>query len=90
MQLGPNMKRLREMDVAESVRACVTAGPGDLLTYEVSACLEVDGMQLEVRGHGPDLEMAAASAMTVLGDNGAGIEPAPDNDPLPLAGDAAM
>ncbi len=90
MQLGPNMKRLREMDVADSVKACVTAGPGDLLVYEVSACVDVDGMQLEVRGQGPDLEMAAASAMAVLSDNGAAIEPAPDNDPLPVAGDALI
>jgi len=90
MQLGPNMKRLREMDIAETVKACVTAGPGDLLTYEVSACLDIDGMQLEVRGHGPDMEMAAASAMTVLGHNGASIEPPPDPDPLPVAGDSTI
>lgn len=27
MQLGPNMKRLRELDVGDSVKACVIAGP---------------------------------------------------------------
>ena len=88
MQLGPNMKRLREMDVADTVRARVTAGPGDLMSYEVSACLDIDGMQLEVRGHGPDLEVAAASAMSVLSENGAALEPPPDGDPLPAAGDS--
>lgn len=89
MQLGPNMKRLREMDVADTVRACVTAGPGDLMSYEVSACLDVEGMQLEVRGQGPDLEMAAASAMTVLSRNGSALDAAPEGDPLPVGGDAA-
>jgi hypothetical protein len=90
MQLGPNMKRLREMDVADTVKSRVTAGPGDLLTYEVSARLDVEGMPLEVRGRGSDLEMAAASAMTILGDNGATIEPPPDGDPLPASGDAVI
>lgn len=89
MQLGPNMKRLREMDVADTVRARVTAGPGDLMSYEVSACLDIDGMQLEVRGHGPDLEVAAASAMSVLSENGAALERPPDGDPLPAGGDSA-
>ena len=89
MQLGPNMKRLREMDIADTVKACVTAGPGDLMSYEVSACLDVDGMQLEVRGRGPDLEVAAASAMSVLSENGSGLEAPPDGDPLPVAGDTA-
>lgn len=90
MQLGPNMKRLREMDVADTVKACVTAGPGDLVGWEVSACLDVDGMELEVIGRGPDLEIAAASAMSALTENGATLETAPDADPLPVAGDAAL
>lgn len=90
MQLGPNMKRLREMDIADTVQASVTAGPGDLMSYEVSARMDVDGMQLEVRGRGPDLEVAAASAMTVLGNNGAALEPPPDGDPLPEDGDATV
>ena len=90
MQLGPNMKRLRELDVADTVRACVKSGPGDLMKWEVSACLEVDGMQVEVIGRGPDLEIAAASAMSVLSDNGAGLGSTAGGDPLPLAGDAAV
>ena len=49
MQLGPNMKRLREMDVADTVKACVIAGPADSVIWEVSACLDIDGMQLEGR-----------------------------------------
>ena len=90
MELGPNLKRLREMDVADSVRACVTTGPGDLMMWEVSACLDVDGMELEVIGRGPNVELAAASAMSVLAENGAALEQAPDPDPLPLSGDAAI
>ena len=90
MELGPNMKRLREMDVADSVKACVTTGPGELMRWEVSACLDIDGMELEVIGRGPDLELAAASAMSVLAENGAALEAVPDTDPLPLAGDAAI
>ena len=81
MELGPNMKRLREMDVADSVKACVTTGPGDLMRWEVSACLDIDGMELEVIGRGPDLELAAASAMSVLAENGAALEAVPDTDP---------
>ena len=90
MELGPNMKRLREMDVADSVKACVTTGPGDLVRWEVSACLDIDGMELEVIGRGPNMELAAASAMTALAENGAALEGAPDPDPLPLSGDAAI
>ena len=84
------MKRLREMDVADTVKACVTTGPGDLIRWEVSACLDVDGMELEVIGRGPDLELAAASAISALRENGAALEPGPDPDPLPLAGDVAL
>lgn len=74
MQLGPNLKRLRETDVADTVKACVTSGPGDLMSSEVSASLDVDGMQLEVIGRGPDLELAAANAMWVLSQNGAALD----------------
>lgn len=74
MQLGPNLKRLRETDVADTVKACVTSGPGDLMSSEVSASLDVDGMQLEVIGRGPDLELAAANAMWVLNQNGAALD----------------
>jgi hypothetical protein len=89
-QLGPNVKRLREMDIADTLKACVTAGPGDLMRYEVIACVDVEGMQLEVRGQGSDLEAAAASAMSVLGEHGAHLQAAPDPDPLPPAGDLAI
>lgn len=84
------MKRLREMEVADTVRARVVSGPGDLMRYEVRACLDVDGMELAVIGRGPDLEMAAASAMSVLSDHGSSLEPDPDGDPLPGAGDALL
>lgn len=91
MQLGPNMKRLREMDVTDSVKACVITGPGDLMTWEVSACLDNDGLKLEVIGRGADLEAAAASAMAVLTINGSALE-APMNgaSTIPLDGDAAF
>jgi hypothetical protein len=78
------------MDVSDSVKACVTAGPGDLMAWEVSACLDIDGMRLEVIGRGPDLELAAATAMAVLTESGATLNPAPDNDPLPPSGDALL
>ena len=91
MQLGPNMKRLREMDVADTVKACVTAGPADSLIWEVSACLDVDGMQLEVVGRDSDLEAAAASAMSVLTDEGSRLQPPSDDlSSLPDEGDAAF
>ena len=86
MELGPNLKRLRETDVADTVKACVTSGPGDLMSSEVSASLEIDGMQLEIIGRGPDLELAAASAMWVLGQNGAVLEA--ESDGGPSSGDA--
>jgi hypothetical protein len=86
MQLGPNMKRLREMDVADTVKACVTAGPADSMIWEVSAWLEVDGMQLEVVGRDSDLEAAAASAMSVLTDEGSRLQP-PSDDLSALAGE---
>lgn len=91
MQLGPNMKRLREMDVADTVRACVTAGPADRMIWEVSACIDVDGMQLEVVGRDGDLEAAAASAMSVLTDEGSTLQsPSDDVSTLPVGGDAAF
>lgn len=65
------MRRLMEMDVADSVRARVIAGPADLMTWEVSACIDDSkGMTLAVIGRGVDLEAAAASALAVLTENG--------------------
>lgn len=90
MQLGPNMKRLREMDVADSVKACVIAGPADLMTWEVSARVDSDGMALEVIGRGSDLEAAAACAMAVLTDNGSTLHSHQDGASAPLEGDAAI
>jgi hypothetical protein len=85
------MKRLREMDVGDSVKACVIAGPADLLTWEVSACVDSDGMVLEVVGRGSDLEAAAASAMAVLTENGSTLEAHKEGaSAIPLEGDAAF
>lgn len=64
------MKRLRELDVGDSVKACVIAGPADLLAWEVSASMESDGVTVDVVGRGSDLEAAAASAMAILTRNG--------------------
>ena len=69
MQLGPNMKRLREMDVADSLNAYVIVG--------LSACVDSDGMSLEVIGRASNLEAAASSALAVLTQNGSSLE-APD------------
>lgn len=91
IQLGPNMRRLREMDVADSVRACVIAGPGDLMTWEVSASVDTDGMTLSVVGRGTDLEAAAACAMAVLTENGSTVEATPQRDSArPTDGDRAV
>jgi hypothetical protein len=62
----------------------VTAGPGDLIRYGVSACLQVDGMEVEVIGRGPDMEMSAASAMAVLSAHGSAVLAQPDGDPIPV------
>ena len=89
MQLGPTMKRLRELDVGESIKACVIAGPGDLMAWEVSASMDVDGMTLDVVGRGSDLEAAAASAMSVLTENGSTLAADPDADSIPPPAPAA-
>jgi hypothetical protein len=57
------------MDIAETVSARVIAGPGDLMSWEVSACIDTDGIPIEVLGRGTDMEMAAASAIAVLTAN---------------------
>ncbi len=75
MQLGPNMRRLREMDVADTLTVRVLSGPGDLMTWEVSACQTSDGIPFEVIGRGTDLEMAAGSAMAILTENGSAPMP---------------
>jgi hypothetical protein len=91
LQVGPNMRRLREMDVADSVSARVIAGPGDLMTWEVSASVDSDGMALEVIGRGTDLEAAVACAMAVLTENGStlGAESKGETT-MPVEGDASI
>lgn len=91
MQQGPNLRRLGEMDVADSVKACVIAGPGDLMIWEVRACVESDGMTLEVIGRGSDVEAAAASAIAVLTQNGSTLEAPIEGAPtIPLQRDVAV
>lgn len=91
MQQGPNMRRLGEMDVADSVKASVITGPGDLMMWEVRACVDSDGMTLEVIGRGSDLEAAAASAMAVLTQNGSTLEAPTDGaSTIALQDDAAF
>ena len=88
MQLGPNMKRLREMDVGDSVKASVIAGPGDLMTWEVSASTDSDGVTLEIIGRGSDVEAAAASVIAVLTENGSTIgAPSDGASTMPLEDD---
>lgn len=84
------MRRLREMDVAESVKACVIAGPGDLMAWEVSASVDSDGMILDVVGRGSDLEAAAASVMAILTENGSTLEASLEGATAPTDGDAAL
>lgn len=68
------MKRLLEMDVADSVKACIITGPGDLMAWEASACIDSDGIPVDVIGRGSDLEVAAASVITVLSQNGSTLD----------------
>jgi hypothetical protein len=79
MELGPNMKRLREMEVADTLRACVVAGPGDLMSWDVSATIDRDGLKVDVIGRGSDLEAAAALAIAVLSRNGAALSSSDDD-----------
>jgi hypothetical protein len=66
MEIGTNMRRLMDSAVGDSLEACVVAGPGDLLFWEVRVTLDADGIPLEVSGRGPDPELAAAAAMPLL------------------------
>lgn len=85
------MRRLSEMDVAVSVTARVIAGPGDMMIWEVRACVGGAGMTLEVIGRGSDLEAAAACAMAVLTQNGSTLQaPMEGASTIPLQGDAAF
>jgi hypothetical protein len=70
MEIGPNMKRLREMDVADTLRACVVAGPGDLMTWDVNTTIDREGVKVDVIGRGTDLEAAASQAIAVLSRSG--------------------
>jgi hypothetical protein len=63
---GPNWRLIRESSVAESLRACVISGPGDLLTWEVNAAVELDGVPVELTGRGGDPEMAAAALVQLV------------------------
>ena len=66
MELGPNMQRLADSVANDSLEACVTAGPGDLLVWEVRVRVDADGIPLEVAGRGTDLDAAAAAAIPLL------------------------
>src|SRR5215204_5126865 len=67
MTLGPNMRRVMDSALAESVVTCITAGPGDTTVWEVRAALsdDGDGIPLEVIGRGTDMEAAAAELWRV-------------------------
>ena len=66
MDLGANMRRLFDSAAGDSVEACVVAGPGDLLVWEVRITVDTDGVPLEVTGRVSDMEAAAAAAMPLL------------------------
>ena len=73
MDIGPNVKRLREMDVAGSLRACVVAGPGDLMTWDVTVTIDQAGLKVDVIGRGSDIEAAASEAIAVLSRDGVAL-----------------
>ena len=66
MHLSGNMRRLLDSAAGDSVGACVVAGPGDLLMWEVRLTVDANGIPLEVTGRGSDMEAAAAAAMPLL------------------------
>lgn len=66
MDIGQNMARLRDSEVGGSLRACVLAGPADLLVWEIRVTCDADWLPVEVVGRGPDLELAAAEALRQL------------------------
>ena len=66
MHLGGNMRRLFDSSAGDSVEACVVAGPGDLVLWEVRVTVDADGIPLEITGRGSDMEAAAAAAMPLL------------------------
>lgn len=66
LRLGPNMRRLGEMDLSHSVGASVVAGPGDLLVWRSHAMVRMDGMPVRVAGRGTDVESSAAEVLALL------------------------
>ena len=84
------MKRLREMDEGDSVKAVVITGPGDLMTWEVIASTDSDGVALEVIGRGSDLEAAASSVISVLTAEGSTIGIPSDGASTLQEGDATF
>ena len=66
LTLGPNMRKLGEMEWAESVAGCVVAGPGDLLVWEVHADVTIDGLSVQVVGRGSDVESSAAALLAAM------------------------
>jgi len=66
LALGPNMRRLGEMDLSDSVGATVVSGPGDLLVWEVHAMVKMDGLPVRVAGRGTDIESSAAAVLALL------------------------
>ena len=84
------MKRLREMDKGDSVKAVVITGPGDLMTWEVSASTDSDGVALEIIGRGSDLEAAAASVIALLTAEGSTIGTPTDGASTMQEGDATF
>lgn len=66
MEIGPNMTRLLDSDVGPTLRACVVAGPADLLVWEVRVVCDSDGLPVDVIGRGTDQESAAAEALRQL------------------------
>jgi hypothetical protein len=77
LTLGPNMRRLGEIDLANSVAGRVVAGPGDLLMWEVRADVTLDGLPVQLAGRGSDIESSAAAVLAVLERDGTNFEPAP-------------
>ena len=66
LTLGPNMRKLGEMESAKSVEGGVVAGPGELLVWEVRATFTIDDLSVQVVGRGADIESSAAALLAAM------------------------
>jgi hypothetical protein len=87
---GPNTKRLREMENSSTLAICVSAGPGDLMEWDVSATIDDHGLPVRCIGRGRDLEDAAGALHRLLTEAGARLQTPDDSDAVAADGDGVL